>query len=243
MNVVHLIMQKQIKTSFGKQENREIIINEISLTDVSAEEEHLAIEQGFLIDVLDDEYWFMSRSTRVITSSVDAKEYNGKWELVETLTPNLNKILRKILNQYVQKHNFKDFERSLNETKRTKFFIYYHNSRIVAFTKMQFYPEIDQSVEHPPKGVETCMFAWDYKNPELRLGELTLQHEVYWAQQEGFKYLYIGPGYEKSSIYKSNIAGFEWWTGMEGSKDTHEYKELCKRDSKIRSFKALTSLD
>ena len=79
MNVVHLIMQKQIKTSFGKQENREIIINEISLTDVSAEEEHLAIEQGFLIDVLDDEYrkWVKETYPNIIEEGTFDKNDNN----------------------------------------------------------------------------------------------------------------------------------------------------------------------
>jgi hypothetical protein len=43
-------------------------------------------------------------------------------------------------------------------------------------------------------------------------------------------------------MYKADIDGFEWWTGMEWSRDVKRYKELCRRDSKVRSFKALTNL-
>jgi hypothetical protein len=248
--VINIRMKTVIETSFGKQENREIILNDISLEGVGHHTEHEALKKGFLID---NNYWYMSRSTRVCTAETNYEEYNEQWEIVDTLTPVYKKRLEKILDIYIKKHSFTDFGRTLSPSDRCKFFIYYQNNEIVAFTKMQFYP-IPMQIGYqiwPYKGIETYMFAWDYANPELRLGEVTLQHEIAWAKKyknpngggdQGYEYLYTGPGYERSSIYKADVDGFEWWTGMEWSKDVKKYKQLCRRDSKIRSFKALSTM-
>ncbi len=234
-----------IETYFGKQETREVIFNDISLENVGHHTEHEALDKGFLVDIVNGEdQWFMSRSTRICLAETDYKEYNEQWEIVEELTPKFQKRLEQILNKYIKKHNFTDFGRSLSLSNRCKFFIYYHNNEIIGFTKLQFYPILMQSAYQiwPYKCIETAMFAWDYKNPELHLGVVTLQHEVAWAKKQKYEYLYTGPGYEQSSIYKADINGFEWWTGMEWSRDTKKYKELCRQDSKVRSFKALSKL-
>jgi hypothetical protein len=246
--VINIRMRTVIETTFGKQENRELIFNDINLEDVWHHTEHEALKKGFLFD---KDYWYMSRSTRVCTAETNYDEYNEQWEIVEELTPTYLKRLEQILNKYIKKHNFKDFGRTLLSSNRSKFFIYYHNNEIVAFTKIQFYPIPMQTAYQiwPYKGVETYMFAWDYENPELRLGVATLQHEIAWAKKQtsangdqGYEYLYTGPGYERSSMYKADVDGFEWWTGMEWSRDTKKYRELCRRDSKIRSFKAMEKL-
>ena len=44
---------------------------------------------------------------------------------------------------------------------------------------------------------------------------------------------------EKSSIYKSQWKGFEWWTGTRWSRSKREYVRLCERDSKLRSISDL----
>ena len=245
---INIRMRIVIETTFGKQENRELIFNDINLENVWHHTEHEALKKGFLFD---KDYWYMSRSTRVCTAETNYDEYNEQWEIVEELTPTYLKRLEQILNKYIKKHNFKDFGRTLSPSDRCKFFIYYHNNEIVAFTKIQFYPIPMQTAYQiwPYKGVETYMFAWDYENPELRLGVATLQHEIAWAKKQtsangdqGYEYLYTGPGYERSSMYKADVDGFEWWTGMEWSRDTKKYRELCRRDSKIRSFKAMEKL-
>ena len=130
-------MKTVIETTFGKQENREVILNDISLEDVGHHTEHEALKKGFLFD---NDYWYMSRSTRVCTAETNYEEYNEQWEIVEELTPTYLKRLEQILNKYIKKHNFNDFGRTLSPADRCKFFIYYQNNEIVAFTKMQFYP-------------------------------------------------------------------------------------------------------
>ena len=54
--------------------------------------------------------------------------------------------------------------------------------------------------------------------------------------------MYIGAGYETCCIYKSDYAGFEFWTGEKWSNDTEHYKFLCERDSKIIKTKDLDKI-
>ena len=121
-------MKTVIETTFGKQENREVILNDINLKNVGHHEEHEALKKGFLFDdITDGGIWYMSRSTRVCVAETNYEEYNEQWEIVEELTPKYLNRLEQILNKYIKKHNFKDFSRTLSPSDRCKFFIYYQN--------------------------------------------------------------------------------------------------------------------
>lgn len=48
-------------------------------------------------------------------------------------------------------------------------------------------------------------FAWDYKNPRLRLGIRSLEHECALYRERGFRYMY----FEAVEPYMINIQGFE----------------------------------
>ena len=75
-------MKTVIETSFGKQENRDIIVNDISLIDVMPQEEKEAVSNGFLIhQINNDEVWYLSRSTRVHIPETNYKEYNEEWHI------------------------------------------------------------------------------------------------------------------------------------------------------------------
>ena len=54
--------------------------------------------------------------------------------------------------------------------------------------------------------------------------------------------MYIGLGYEKSCIYKSDYKGFEFWNGELWSDDVEHYKFLCERDSSIIETKELDEI-
>ena len=54
-------MKTVIETSFGQQENRDIIINDVSLTDVTPQEEKEAVSNGFLVhQVNNEDVWYLS---------------------------------------------------------------------------------------------------------------------------------------------------------------------------------------
>ena len=74
------------------------------------------------------------------------------------------------------------------------------------------------------------------------LGKKTFAHEFYLANQSGQQYVYTGPGYEKSSIYKADLKGFEWWNGNVWSKDRDEYIKLCKRDSRVKTLEDISRI-
>lgn len=73
---------------------------------------------------------------------------------------------------------------------------YYPNDKLSAFSIVKRYDR---------ENAEALQFAWDYKNPELRLGIESLKHECSYYKSQGYKYLYLGLADE----YKSQIDGYE----------------------------------
>jgi hypothetical protein len=50
-----------------------------------------------------------------------------------------------------------------------------------------------------------AQFAWNYRNPKLRLGMESLRTECAIYRERGFKYLYL----DQAHLYKQGITGFE----------------------------------
>lgn len=50
-----------------------------------------------------------------------------------------------------------------------------------------------------------AQFAWNYRNPRLRLGIQSLKTECAIYRERGFKYLYL----DQAHLYKQGITGFE----------------------------------
>jgi hypothetical protein len=73
---------------------------------------------------------------------------------------------------------------------------YYDGTDLVAFSLIKRYDKENALCDQ---------FAWNYHNPQLRLGIKTLQTECAIYKQRGFKYLYL----EQAHLYKQSMAGFE----------------------------------
>lgn len=73
---------------------------------------------------------------------------------------------------------------------------YSHNSNLVAFSLVKRYDS---------DNAESVQFAWDYENPELKLGIRSLENECALYKSLGFKFLYLGLAHG----YKQQIDGFE----------------------------------
>ena len=73
---------------------------------------------------------------------------------------------------------------------------YYDNDNLVAWDMIRVYNS---------ESAEALQFAWDYKNPDLRLGIESLKNACAIYKQRGFKYLYLG----LAATYKKEIAGYE----------------------------------
>jgi len=73
---------------------------------------------------------------------------------------------------------------------------YQHNNNIVAFSLTTILDQFN---------CEGTQFAWDYKNPELKLGIESLKNECAIYKSRGFKYYYLGT----ADKYKEQIDGYE----------------------------------
>lgn len=217
--------------TFGQQEQGEFFHFGCNLTDVHPSEHDRALSQGFLVSIKNGHpVWYQCRSTRVSTDQVDYAMLTNAAELQEPLP--LTE-MDHIYTAYCYHKKFKKYFEIDQRLPQDRFIGYYRGHDLVAWTKMRHYS--DQSIE-------TCLFVWDYSDPESRLGVRSLEHEISWAKQQSYQFVYLGPGYEKSSIYKSDFAGFEWWTGREWSRDVDQYRWLCRRDSKISAVSDLLGI-
>jgi len=73
---------------------------------------------------------------------------------------------------------------------------YYDNDSLVAFSIIKQYDD---------KNALCAQFAWNYRNPKLRLGIESLRTECAIYRERGFKYLYL----DQAHLYKQGITGFE----------------------------------
>jgi hypothetical protein len=73
---------------------------------------------------------------------------------------------------------------------------YYDNDLLVAFSIIKRYDN---------KNALCAQFAWNYRNPKLRLGIQSLRTECAIYRERGFKYLYL----DQAHLYKQGITGFE----------------------------------
>jgi len=106
--------------------------------------------------------------------------------------------LESIYNQYCIYKKFKSvmpiFPEEYTDLKNDV--IGYYDNRLVAFSLTRKYNS---------ENVEAIQFAWDYKNPSLKLGIESLKNECALYKKLGFRYYYLG----ESMKYKKQIDGFE----------------------------------
>ena len=73
---------------------------------------------------------------------------------------------------------------------------YYDNDSLVAFSIIKRYDD---------ENALCAQFAWNYRNPKLRLGIESLRTECAIYRERGFKYLYL----DQAHLYKQGVTGFE----------------------------------
>jgi hypothetical protein len=222
-------MKIQFNHNFGHQEQGECFHFGCSLVDVIPEEYDMALSMGFLLTVDQGQArWYQSRSCRVRTADTNynlidsAHIMNKPLPLAE---------MDHIYTAYCYYKKFKKYFEVGEQLPLDQFMAYYNdNKEMVAWAKLRHYTL---------NSIETALFVWDYRDPSTKLGNRSLEHEIAWSKKSGYQFVYLGPGYERSSLYKADIQGFEWWTGSDWSQDTDEYRWLCKRDSKIKTVSDL----
>ena len=252
--ILSTVMQVIWDHTFGKQEDMDLVICR-PMAIVSHDEEGFALDQGWLAldhPVRDQEVWYQSRSTRVSLNQYRPRfsraVYQGKeikYKIIDAteMVKLLN--LPIIYKRYMKRKGFKeDYTPFANYHKRDQFMIFYIGTadNIVGFTKQKVYAEYDQladlSVDSvntiEASGVESVIHA-----NTISIGAQCLDLELQWAKENSIPYYYLGSGYEKSSEYKANWRGFEWWTGTKWNVNKRQYRRLCRRDSRLNEFSAL----
>jgi hypothetical protein len=217
--------------SFGLVEKGEVYHYRAELTDVQPHEHEEAINLGWLATAHQGQpRWYQSRSTRCDLSAIT---YDIMPD-AEILDPVPRTELDHIYSAYCLHRGFRKYF-EVNDDLANDVYMGYRDWRgdLVAWSKLRPYS---------PWSIETVLFAWDYREPDLKLGLRTLEHELAWARRHGYRWVYMGPGYERVNRYKSRVAGFEWWTGSAWSNDVEHYQWLCDRDSRIKSVLDLHDL-
>lgn len=219
---------------FGLQSQAAVYHYYATLENVLPSDHDTALESGWLASILHGQpQWYQCRSTRCDLScgnyhmmpDAQAGFLDLPWPCAELDHIYSAYCYHKKYKKYFEVDQYLAWDRVLG----------YRDGlgQLIAWSKLRHYSHC---------AVETVLFAWDYANPALRLGQRSLEHELAWAQQQGYRYVYMGPGYEKINRYKADVQGFEWWTGSAWSKDRDQYVKLCDRDSRIRSCEDLHDL-
>ena len=242
--------------TLGKQEQQDLVICK-PMAIVDQDEESEALDRGWLAldqPVMDREVFYQSRSTRIDVDKYkpryrrhthDGQEIGYKVidasEMVKLLS------LPMIYKQYMKRKNFgADYDPFAHYHARDQFMVFYLGTadNIVGFTKQKKYryqednySTIDSYDSRDLAGLESVVHA-----NTIPISDITLDLEIEWASNNFVRYFYMGSGYEQSSEYKANYAGFQWWTGTRWSTDKRQYRKLCRRDSRIETLKDVGNL-
>ena len=127
--------------------------------------------------------------------------YSTVYDTVFFVDPPIEK-LQQIYREYCEYKKFTSvmplFDSQFTDSNNT--IIGYYNTNgikdLVAFSILK---------THDAKNVEAIQFAWNYHNPEQRLGIRSLQHECALYKSLGYEYLYLGFADE----YKRGLDGYE----------------------------------
>jgi len=214
-----------IEQIYGSQEGFDLHLQKLRL-DLEDSKESDALERGWCIF---DKIWYLSRSTRIDLSFYsEPKQIKGyTFEYVEDMS-NFDDIMR-VNKDFLAYKGFPSIYDLQTDLDRTSWLLCKKEGKLCAFTKFNQYDG----------GLESNLTAWDYSEPQTRIGAKIVNFEIQVAKDKGYKYLYIGPGCGKSAKYKCLFPGFQWWNGMEWTTDKTLYKYLCDRDDSIETLKEL----
>ena len=203
----------------GKIERTDWQYTRVLAEDVSAEEESAALDMGFvLLTDLPVPLWENLRSTRIDM----ARHGEPSAPLMTGVHHRQNALplasYVDLYDRFIAARGFTPIETDLEFTARDSVIEYERDGALIGFSKVRHY---QGAVE-----LQLHCHVLDDKSFSYR----TLTHELA-LFGDSVPFIYLGPGYEMSSIYKARVPGFEWWTGRLWSRDTAEYVSRCKQDS------------
>ena len=244
--------------SHGKQEQQDLVVCRPYALPESFEEAEmldngwLALDRPFWAEGRWQEVFYQSRSTRIRTRLYPSAQqkpylYQGKPLQMMEILPEKNFLrwtgMQQVYEQYLKRNGFRDLYNPLEHLNaRDSFLLYYTGevTNIIGFTKIKRYwfQEELMSLAHPYRNraeiKDQCTAMESVMHANIApISKVTLEMELAWAKRQGVDHFYTGSGYEKSSVYKAHIPGFQYWTGTTWSSNKRRYIRLCKRDSKI----------
>lgn len=189
-----------------------------------------ALEVGWLYS---EGVWYNSRSVRLRVDDQSTLKRISGYYVVHTkdLTKQQWQSVQIVYDEFIRIKGFNDLYQLTPDDPRTSWLLVV-SDRVHAFTMMTSYDG----------AIESCLTAWDYSKPKESLSKKLTSYEIDLARSQGYKHLYIGPGYGSTCTYKTKFPGFEWWTGNEWSTDVDKYTMLCERDDSVQTLEQLGQL-
>jgi arginyl-tRNA--protein-N-Asp/Glu arginylyltransferase len=206
---------------FGKISDQDFIYSQPYGILEEGESEVEAFEKGWIPW---DGDWYNLRSVRI--DILDYKPHNTTRKLSRHIGYMYEKfvdkpIYRELYEKYCKYHGF---ERTITweQLFTGNIISFFNDGELIGYSTVEKYNNVFCATQ----------FVWNYETPKLSLGKVAQMYECEVAKMLGCTHVYILGGYEKCCLYKSDFYGFEWWTGLEWSRDKKLYKTLCERDDK-----------
>jgi hypothetical protein len=224
-------MEIQFNHFWGSQERSDLCITEC-IAKFEKNEEQYALQNGWIYD---KGTWVQVRSTRVDLSkyrSTKKISHDISYEWARSPLIHINR-LTEIYDNYIQTRNLRDMFNPFNsiDENRDLYLIVKLKGIICGFSKLFVHNG----------GIESAISPWHSDFRKYGIGWVIIDLEAAEAKRRNFDYLYIGPGYERGSSYKSKLLGFEWWNGRYWSKNLNLYRILCDRDSNVETIQDLSN--
>lgn len=222
-------MKTRTNHFFGRQDIYDLQLVKLEL-DLENSREYEALDRGWSIY---DGKWIQSRLTRLRLESCVKQPKPIKGHTVEYIHPFVrSEEVEETYRKFLDYKGFNPHFDLYSDMDRASAVEIRRDGKLTAFTKFIEYDG----------GIESQFTVWDYADPKVSLGRKIVDFEIQNAKDLGYDFLYIGPGYDESSLYKSGFPGFEWWTGNEWSTDKDKYTKLCLSDASVETLKDLDLL-
>ena len=209
------------KNHKGNVESADSSVCEVYAKYVLEHEKDHALAQGFSCHIIDDqETWQQTRLARInLAQYISQKQSFETILLLQTSDDLFYEKLRNIYIDFCVSRNYYQHPGDIDFCVQDQALVYFENHEPIGYSKVRTYSQ----------SVELSVFAFVKNNVRLN-AKTSLEYELDYFKNLGYKYAYLGPSYESSSVYKSRISGFEWWTGEIWSTNTQKYVELCASD-------------
>ncbi len=180
--------------------------------------------------------WYQARVTRICVDKFNEKaKHRSKIKKANVSTKIVDKpqidSYWNIYKKYIESKNYYDTYKKptvlfSNVYGDRKYLEYYSQNKLIAFSIIEIIGETAIAMQ----------FCWDYFEPKKKLGYANHYFRLRYLKKLGVKYLHLGTSYEKGSLKKCDISGFQWWTGRSWCDDVELYRQLIHGESKMHTF-------